>query len=205
MKTTTPQYPYWEVWLCSLSWNTYYWMSTLIVSLYFCVLICSSLDQIWLIRAFILEIISLQSLIIFAKHSTLDVWQGSAYAIEFAPNYHCVKGVRIRSFSGPYFPAFGLNTDRYGVIQRYRKNSNTDTFHVVYGSNIFQMLFVIPQKILWGAIRRNKKWSCGLKMKSKVKKTNLRVSGCLADVSQRIGESGSTLKFFNISVKIKYS
>ena len=23
---------------------------------------------------------------------------------------HCVESVRIRSFSGPYFPAFGLNT-----------------------------------------------------------------------------------------------
>ena len=29
---------------------------------------------------------------------------------------HCVKNVRIRSFSGPYFPAFVLNTDRYGVF-----------------------------------------------------------------------------------------
>ena len=25
---------------------------------------------------------------------------------------HCVKSVRIRSYSGPYFPAFGLNTDQ---------------------------------------------------------------------------------------------
>ena len=28
---------------------------------------------------------------------------------------HCVKGVCIRSCSGPYFPAFGLDTERYGV------------------------------------------------------------------------------------------
>ena len=28
---------------------------------------------------------------------------------------HCVKSVRVRSFSRPYFPAFGLNTERYGV------------------------------------------------------------------------------------------
>ena len=51
---------------------------------------------------------------------------------------HCVKSVRIRSFSGPYFPAFGLNTERYGVslhIQsecgkiRPKKTPNTDTFH----------------------------------------------------------------------------
>ena len=26
-------------------------------------------------------------------------------------NFHCVKSIRIRSYSGPYFPAFGLNTD----------------------------------------------------------------------------------------------
>ena len=25
--------------------------------------------------------------------------------------YHCVKTVRIRSFSGPHIPAFGLNTE----------------------------------------------------------------------------------------------
>ena len=26
---------------------------------------------------------------------------------------HCVKSVRIRSYSGPHFPAFGLNAERY--------------------------------------------------------------------------------------------
>ena len=31
---------------------------------------------------------------------------------------HCVKSVRIRSYSGPYFPGFGLNTERYKVSQR---------------------------------------------------------------------------------------
>ena len=29
--------------------------------------------------------------------------------------YHCVKSVCIRSFSSPYFPAFGVNAERYGV------------------------------------------------------------------------------------------
>ena len=24
---------------------------------------------------------------------------------------HCVKSIRVRSYSGPYFPAFGLNTE----------------------------------------------------------------------------------------------
>ena len=28
---------------------------------------------------------------------------------------HCVKSVRIRSYSGPYFSAFGLNTESYAV------------------------------------------------------------------------------------------
>ena len=28
--------------------------------------------------------------------------------------YHCLKSVHIRSFSGPYFPPFGLNTGKYG-------------------------------------------------------------------------------------------
>ena len=31
---------------------------------------------------------------------------------------HYVKSARIRSFSGPYFLAFGLNTERYGVYLR---------------------------------------------------------------------------------------
>ena len=28
---------------------------------------------------------------------------------------HCVKYVRILSYSGPYFPAFGQITERYGI------------------------------------------------------------------------------------------
>ena len=49
---------------------------------------------------------------------------------------HYVKGVRIRSFSGAYFPAYGLNTERYGVSLRIQskcgniqttKTPNTDT------------------------------------------------------------------------------
>ena len=31
---------------------------------------------------------------------------------------HCVKSVRFRSYSGPYFPAFGMNTERYSVSLR---------------------------------------------------------------------------------------
>ena len=53
---------------------------------------------------------------------------------------HCVKSVCIRSFSGQYFPAFRLNTERHGAslrIQskcwkiRTRKTPNMDTFHAL--------------------------------------------------------------------------
>ena len=32
--------------------------------------------------------------------------------------FHCVKSIRIRSFSGTYFPAFGLNTGTYSISLR---------------------------------------------------------------------------------------
>ena len=31
---------------------------------------------------------------------------------------HCVKSVRIRSFSGPFFPAFGLTTDTFHGVKK---------------------------------------------------------------------------------------
>ena len=49
---------------------------------------------------------------------------------------HWVKSVHIQSFSGPYFPTFGLDTERYGVSLRIqsecgklwtKKTPNTDT------------------------------------------------------------------------------
>ena len=53
---------------------------------------------------------------------------------------HCVQSIRIRSYSGPHFPAFELNTDSYSVslcIQsefgkmRTRITPSTGTFHAV--------------------------------------------------------------------------
>ena len=38
-------------------------------------------------------------------------------------NAHCAKNVRIRSYSGPYFPAFGLNTERYGYLSVLSPNA----------------------------------------------------------------------------------
>ena len=60
-----------------------------------------------------------------------------------------MKSVRIRSFSGPMFLAFGLNTERYSaslLIQskcgkiRTRKTPNTDNFHAVYSCLTFWIL-----------------------------------------------------------------
>ena len=51
---------------------------------------------------------------------------------------HCVKSVRIRSYSGPHFPVFGLNTEKYSLsfhIQpecekmRTSITPNRDTFY----------------------------------------------------------------------------
>ena len=53
---------------------------------------------------------------------------------------YCMKSVRIRSFSGLFFPAFGLNTEIYFVFLRIqpecgkirtKKTPNTDNFHAV--------------------------------------------------------------------------
>ena len=58
---------------------------------------------------------------------------------------HCLKSVRIRGYSGPHFPAFGLNAERYFVsllIQsergkmQTRITPNTDTFYAVLYINL---------------------------------------------------------------------
>ena len=62
---------------------------------------------------------------------------------------HCTKNVRIRSYSGPHFPAFGLNTESYSVSLRIhsecgkmttRITPNTDTFHAMVMMIIFLLL-----------------------------------------------------------------
>ena len=49
---------------------------------------------------------------------------------------HCVKSVRIWSYPGPHFPAFGLNTERYGVLWCFR-NFKYETL-----SNVFVETFI---------------------------------------------------------------
>ena len=73
---------------------------------------------------------------------------------------HCVKSIRIRSYSGPYFPAFGLNTERYSVSLRIqperrkmlcRITPKTDAFHEVYittAQKDFSIICLICLKLL---------------------------------------------------------
>ena len=79
----------------------------------------------------------------------------------FSEKPHCVKSVRSRSFFGPYFPTFLLNTERcsvsfciqskYGKI-RTRKTPNTDTFHTVLmmilGSPIWILVIISSIRFL---------------------------------------------------------
>ena len=61
--------------------------------------------------------------------------------------YHCVKSVQIRSFSGPYFPVFGLNAEIYSVNLRIpskcgkirtRKTLYFGSFYAVYLFKFFK-------------------------------------------------------------------
>ena len=74
------------------------------------------------------------------KDSFQDCHDHFKFITFFQMHKHCVKSVCIRSYFGPHFPAFGLNTERYFVslsIQsgcrkmRTRITPNTDTFYAV--------------------------------------------------------------------------
>ena len=64
---------------------------------------------------------------------------------------HCVKNVRIRSYSDPYIPVFGLITEKYEVSRRIQSECrkirtritlNADTLYAVTISILFS--FRIP-------------------------------------------------------------
>ena len=50
--------------------------------------------------------------------------------IDECNNALCVKSVRIRSYSGPYFPTFGQNTDQNN--SEYGRFSRSD-MNMIYG------------------------------------------------------------------------
>ena len=59
----------------------------------------------------------------FSHCKSVSLDQIFGKTIKFISYSHCVKRVRIRSFSGPYFPAFGLNTDRYSDLSVVSPNT----------------------------------------------------------------------------------
>ena len=77
------------------------------------------------------------------KISILNFGKSVMHFIKLSNILDFIKRVRIWSYSGPHFPAFGLNTERYGVSLRVqskcgkirtRVTANVDTFYVVLNS-----------------------------------------------------------------------
>ena len=89
-------------------------------------------------------------------------WKGSKnFDICFYVIFNCIKCVRIRSYSDPYFPAFGLNMERYSVSSRIqskfgktktRVTPNTNTFHAMFGccDQKFFLWKRVSREPLWG-------------------------------------------------------
>ena len=47
--------------------------------------------------------------------------------------HHYVKSTHSRSYSGPHFPAFGLNTEKQAVSLRIQSECSTDQNNSEYG------------------------------------------------------------------------
>ena len=88
----------------------------------------------------------------------------------YCSNVHHVKSVRIRSHSGPHFPLFRLNTERYFLSVRIQfecekmrtiKTLNTDTFYAVVAKSVSPEISKSVNKALlkWFIMIRKKKLS----------------------------------------------
>ena len=75
-------------------------------------------------------------------------------------SYNWVKNVRIRSYSGPYFPAFWLNTVFSRIRTEYREircispysnqmRENTDQSNSEYGQFLLKFKFCLSSSICW--------------------------------------------------------
>ena len=96
----------------------------------------------------------------------------------------CVKSVCIWSFSGPYFLAFGLNTERYFVslrIQsecgkiRTKQTPNTDSFNVVLMEKFWKKALKNDKKQNLEKNYSEKKQELALLKKTKIKKSEQRL------------------------------
>ena len=79
----------------------------------------------------------------------LHVWFSSKIDIKnLSPANHLVGSVRIRSFSGPYFPVFGRSISPYSIQMREntgQKNSEKGTFYAVNGETFFIYFSILCQ------------------------------------------------------------
>ena len=111
---------------------------------------------------------SSQTSIIFSFDSCIigKVYNDGLNTLFIVP-YHCVKSVRIWRYSGPYFPPFRLNMERYGaslrIQSRYGKIwtriiPNTDTFYRLFTQCILkEVTQSIKIRKTWGPIHIFKK------------------------------------------------
>ena len=65
---------------------------------------------------------------------------------------HCVKSVRIRRYSDPHFPTFGLNSERYSV----QMWENTDQNNSEYGHFLRSDSFMVQSNAFAFAFENNK-------------------------------------------------
>ena len=81
----------------------------------------------------------------------LSIW----HFLWIIKTFHCLKNVRIRNFSGPYFPAFGLNLHAVSMFLIWQFYDNKISIHraisVIYCRKriylfFFFTLFGMPQK-----------------------------------------------------------
>ena len=80
--------------------------------------------------------------IIFPLNVIIDSWMDFLKKQETIGDNHYVKRVHIRSFSGPYFPAFGLNTERYYYHSIFGQNAEK------YGPEKLQIRILFTQRNL---------------------------------------------------------
>ena len=86
------------------------------------------------------------------KHSTIHALIHLTEKI--SNQLHCVKSVRIRSFSGPYFPAFGLNTERKSIyVQsecgKIRTRTRYDNYYKIDARNHVRVSEFWPMWRTW--------------------------------------------------------
>ena len=76
---------------------------------------------------------------------------------------HCVKSVCIRSYSRPYFPAFGLNTERYSIsLRRIQSECGKILTRVTLNmDNFYAVIFTILAKFPAGSKHTRKQSSSG--------------------------------------------